>query len=52
MLAAVKGMGNWPNLPDLVVGIGTLVATRGAGLIPNRTTRTPSDPYRTIADRG
>jgi len=52
VLGSLPVIGNFVWAGVVFVGIGTLVATRGAGLIPNRKARTPSDPYRTIADRG
>ena len=52
VLGALPHIGTFVWAAVIFVGIGTLVATRCAGLVPVRTRATPVDPYRTMADRG
>jgi hypothetical protein len=47
VLGSIPFVGKFVYAAVVLVGIGTLVATRCAGLVPNRTRKTPTDPYRT-----
>jgi hypothetical protein len=50
VLGSLPHVGKLVWLVIMMIGVGTLVATRGAGFVPKRN-RMPSDPYRTAADR-
>jgi hypothetical protein len=51
VFGALPWVGPFIEAGVILVGVGVLVATRCAGLIPPRNARpTPADPYRTAAD--